>query len=201
MFHQGSELSQEEDAGRRSRPISSDYSDIFDPHKEELGKKMQEDEPMESIKERISRFNSGSVTSLDKEAGYRIPSRPSSGYSDFGEKKALFEHKDEEIKTSKISLISETSSESESYSKHVKQSSSEYSESENEEKDVDNDIHQEDTSEMQEVSEVTEHMETVREKSSEDESTDSELMQAPKKELSFNDRLDSKTRVNDEPKQ
>ena len=52
----------------------------------------------------ISRFNSGSVTSLDKEAGFRIPSRPSSGYSDFGEKKALFEHKDEEIKTSKIPM-------------------------------------------------------------------------------------------------
>ena len=201
MFHQGSEMSQEDDLGSRSRPISSDYSDIFDPHKEEqFEKRMQEDEPMESIKERISRFNSGSVTSLDKEAGYRIPSRPSSGYSDFSERKALFEHKDEETKTSKISLISETSSESESYSKHVRESSSEYSE--NEERSIDHEMQQEDKSDMQQedISEVTEHIDTVRERNSEDDSTDSEMMQAPSTEISINGALNSQIRVMDEPR-
>ena len=137
-----------------SRPVSSDYSDIFDG-KTEVPKEIVEDEPMESIKERISKFNSGSVTSLDREAGHKIQSRPTSGYSDFGEKKALFEGV-EETSASKISLASVTSSETESDVKQVRQSSSEYSDFE-EKKDL--------LSKQDDVSEITEHTETVKEKS------------------------------------
>merc|ERR1719189_1527469 len=56
------------------RPISSDYSDIFDPIKKPEEKDNVDDEPMESIKDRISKFNSGSVTSLDREGRQRYPS-------------------------------------------------------------------------------------------------------------------------------
>ena len=128
-FHHDIATSQDSvESEKRSRPTSSVYSDDFDFTKPEIQVPV-EDEPMESIKERISRFNSGSVTSLDREGSYRVSSRPSSGYSDFGEKKALFE-KQEDTSSSKVSLVSATSSESESFAKPPRQSSSEYSESE-----------------------------------------------------------------------
>ena len=144
-----------------SRPVSSDYSDIFDIKTETANKEIMEDEPMESIKERISRFNSGSVTSLDRETGHKIPSRPTSGYSDFGERKALFEGMVEETTASKTSLVSVTSSETESDVKPTRQSSSEYSDFEEK---IDLKAGQDDKQE--DVSEVTEHTETVRERSS-----------------------------------
>ena len=156
-FHHDIATSQDSvESEKRSRPASSVYSDDFDFTKPEIQAPV-EDEPMESIKERISRFNSGSVTSLDREGSYRVSSRPSSGYSDFGEKKALFE-KQEDTSSSKVSLVSATSSESESFAKPPRQSSSEYSEEEKEEK-----IELE--SRHDDISEVTEHANTVREKS------------------------------------
>ena len=156
-FHHDIATSQDSvESEKRSRPTSSVYSDDFDFTKPEIQAPV-EDEPMESIKERISRFNSGSVTSLDREGSYRVSSRPSSGYSDFGEKKALFE-KQEDTSSSKVSLVSATSSESESFAKPPRQSSSEYSEEEKEEK-----IELE--SRHDDISEVTEHANTVREKS------------------------------------
>jgi len=156
-----------------SRPVSSDYSDIFD-NKTELTKEVLEDEPMESIKERISKFNSGSVTSLDREMGHKIPSRPTSGYSDFGQKKAIFESTREETSreetatsTKSLSLVSVTSSETESDVKLPRQSSSEYSENEDQ-KDLKLDEEQ-DLKLQEDVSEITEHTETVREKSAANE--------------------------------
>ena len=184
-FHLESDVSRcAEESAVHSRPVSSDYSDIFDPYKQEevKGEVEVEDEPMESIKERISRFNSGSVTSLDRDTGFKVSSRPSSGYSDFHEKKALFEQQEEETKVSKISLVSATSSESESVSRAIRQSSSEYSESEAEKEITDVDEKEiedvvETDSKLEDLSEVTEHAETVRETSFHDDgnSTDSEV--------------------------
>ena len=155
--------SQDLDTEERQRPVSSDYSDIFDPRVPET---KMEDEPMESIKERISRFNSGSVTSLNREEGHRVASRPSSGYSDFSEKKALFEAQEDSTRASKISLASATSSESESFAPPLRQSSSEYSD--HEEKRM------EPESQHEDISEVTEHQDTVRERMSDKETSDSE---------------------------
>ena len=184
-FHLESDISRSADESAvHSRPASSDYSDIFDPYKREevKGEVEVEDEPMESIKQRISRFNSGSVTSLDRDTGFKVSSRPSSGYSDFHEKKALFEQQEEETKVSKISLVSATSSESESVSRAICQSSSEYSESEAEKEITDVDEKEiedvvETDSKLEDLSEVTEHAETVRETSFHDDgnSTDSEV--------------------------
>jgi len=120
---------------------------------------------MESIKERISRFNSGSVTSLNREEGTKVASRPSSGYSDFSEKMSLFEAQ-EEIKASKISLVSVTSSESELFAPPPRQSSSEYSDHEEKKNDIE--------SQHEDVSEVTEHQDTVRERMSDRETSGSE---------------------------
>ena len=158
---QSSETEPEDESRRSSRPVSSDYSDIFDGRKE-AAKETQEDEPMESIKERISKFNSGSVTSLDRESANKFPSRPTSGYSDFGEKKAMFEAPIEETSSSKLSLAaaSVTSSETESDMKLPRQSSSEYSDNE-EKKDLE--------TKQESVSEKTEeHTDTVKEKSEDD---------------------------------
>ena len=162
-FQHDMQGSQDLDTEERQRPVSSDYSDIFDPRAPEP---KTEDEPMESIKERISRFNSGSVTSLNREEGHRVASRPSSGYSDFSEKKALFEAQEDATRASKISLVSATSSESESFAPPPRQSSSEYSD--HEEKRM------EPESQHEDISEVTEHQDTVRERMSDKETSDSE---------------------------
>ena len=162
-FQHDMQGSQDLETEERQRPVSSDYSDIFDPRGPEP---KVEDEPMESIKERISRFNSGSVTSLNREEGHRVASRPSSGYSDFSEKKALFEAHEEETKASKISLVSATSSESESFAPPPRQSSSEYSDHEERKMEPE--------SQHEDISEVTEHQDTVRERMSDKETSDSE---------------------------
>ena len=179
-FQHDMQGSQDLDTEERQRPVSSDYSDIFDPRAPEP---KMEDEPMESIKERISRFNSGSVTSLNREEGHRVASRPSSGYSDFSEKKALFEAQEEETKASKISLVSATSSESESFAPPPRQSSSEYSDHE--------EIKIEPESQHEDISEVTEHQDTVRERISDKETSDSEEEELrPARPLSSDSEVD-----------
>ena len=178
---QSSETEPEDESRRSSRPVSSDYSDIFDG-KKEPARETQEDEPMESIKERISKFNSGSVTSLDRESANKFPSRPTSGYSDFGEKKAMFEAPIEERSSSKLSLAaSVTSSETESDMKLPRQSSSEYSDNE-EKKDLE--------TKAESVSEMTEeHTDTVKEKSGATEDPeDSEAIQKSSSDSSMSDK-------------
>merc|ERR1712106_752206 len=124
---------------------SSDYSDIYDkktvmePKIEEIAEKEEIIKPVESVKDRISKFNLESTMSSETEPDVeQRHSRPSSSdYSDIQEKEAIFESKENIAKSSdNISIqkekvnISATSSDTEPEAEHKQSrpSSSDYSE-------------------------------------------------------------------------
>merc|ERR1711915_833215 len=123
---------------RQSRPSSSDYSDIHEVEicrvekREESARISQESLHVESIKDKISKFNSETVKSSDTESevDHEVSRPSSSDYSDIQGKKALFESLQSNKLRPKPSTLSRTSSdtEPEQAKKQSRPSSSDYSE-------------------------------------------------------------------------
>merc|ERR1712013_479037 len=143
----------------KSRPLSSDYSDIYEKHH---GIESKIDNTLESkdeinqsvsVKDKISKFSFESKISSDTEPEIeQRNSRPSSSdYSDIQDKKAIFEP---QLKNTNKELKSMTSSdtEPEANNRQSRPSSSDYSDH-FEKKEID--------TKNEDISELTEHTDTV----------------------------------------
>eukprot|EP00092_Neocalanus_flemingeri_P001529 GFUD01001631.1.p1 GENE.GFUD01001631.1~~GFUD01001631.1.p1 ORF type:complete len:1483 (-),score=457.12 GFUD01001631.1:238-4536(-) len=152
---------------KHTRQSSSDYSDMYDkqtiiePKKEEIFEKEELVKPVESVKDRISKFNLDTAMSSETEPELEERhSRPSSSdYSDIHEKKAVFESKENStnnvVKSTDMVIVSATSSDTEPEPEHKlsRPSSSDYSEI------CDNKLTLDHKNE--DISEATEHTDTV----------------------------------------
>ena len=143
----------------KSRPLSSDYSDIYEKHHgiepkiDNILESKDEINQSVSVKDKISKFSFESKISSDTEPEIeQRNSRPSSSdYSDIQDKKAIFEP---QLKNTNKELKSMTSSdtEPEANNRQSRPSSSDYSDH-FEKKEID--------TKNEDISELTEHTDTV----------------------------------------